>query len=258
MSNLMMSGGGKFVTRNEIALIDTPEATHTWRPVPHIDVVDAVEQTLQKNNLNIVEEQFGLARQGQQLFGVLKVNSSSNPDWIRCVGVRNSHDKCFSLGLSAGISVLVCSNLCFGGTAVIKRKHTSRIDLQMLVEIAASKLYNQFDILERSCNRLRTLEISMDDARIAIVRSAELGVINSSDILPVFREFQNPSHEEFADPTRWSLMNAITETVKKYTPARVDYTYQQLNKAFGLDGTPSLIWPDQAIDSGVEDLVSID
>ena len=70
----------------------------------------------------------------------------------------------------------------------------------------------------------------------------EIGAINSSDIVPVFKEFKNPSHEEFAEPTCWSLLNAFTETIKKYTPQRVDYSYSALNRAFGLDGKRSELW----------------
>ena len=74
------------------------------------------------------------------------------------------------------------------------------------------------------------------------VRAAELGVINSCDILPVYREFKQPSHEEFRDPTRWSLLNAMSETIKKYSPQRVDHSYLALNRAFGLDGRPAAIF----------------
>ena len=81
-----------------------------------------------------------------------------------------------------------------------------------------------------------------DEARSCIVRAAEMGVINSSDILPTFREFKSPSHEEFRDPTRWSLMNALSEIVKKYTPQRVDFSYRALNRAFGLDGRPAALF----------------
>ncbi len=68
------------------------------------------------------------------------------------------------------------------------------------------------------------------------MRAAELGVINSSDILPVYREYKEPSHVEFKEPPRWSLLNAFTETVKKYPTQRVDHSYLALNRAFGLDG----------------------
>ena len=81
-----------------------------------------------------------------------------------------------------------------------------------------------------------------DEARSRIVRAAELGTINSSDIVPVFKEFKNPRHPEFAEPTRYSLLNAFTETIKKYTPLRVDQSYMALNRCFGLDGKRPVIW----------------
>ena len=37
---------GKFVNRNEVALVKTPERTDSWKPVPHIDVIDAVPRSL--------------------------------------------------------------------------------------------------------------------------------------------------------------------------------------------------------------------
>ena len=69
-----------------------------------------------------------------------------------------------------------------------------------------------------------------------------MGAINSSDILPVYQEFKSPRHDAFAEPTRWRKLNAMTETVKKYTPQRVDRSYRALNIAFCLDGRKPLFW----------------
>ena len=234
---------GKFVDRNEVALVETPPSTSTWKPVPHIEVIDAVTEVVKAHNWTITEEQFGLAREGQKLFGVMKINTTSSSDWVRCIGLRNSHDKSFSVGLSAGISVMVCSNMAFGGTTVIKRRHTSRIELAQLVDIAVNELENEFLIMEKVCEEMKVQYLKDDDeARSRIVRAAEIGAINSSDIVPVFREFKQPQHEEFSEPTRWSLLNAFTETIKKYTPQRVDYSYAALNRAFGLDGHRPELW----------------
>ena len=240
---LCMSGGGQFVDRNTVALVETPAGTDSWKPVPHIEVIEAVSEVVKAHNWTITEEQFGLAREGQKLFGVMKINKSSSSDWVRCIGLRNSHDKSFSVGLSAGISVMVCSNMAFGGTTVIKRRHTSRIELAQLVDVAVNELENEFLIMESVCEEMKVQYLKSDDeARSRIVRAAEIGAINSSDILPVFREFKDPCHEEFAEPTRWSLLNAFTETVKKYPPQRVDYSYSALNRAFGLDGKRPELW----------------
>lgn len=130
MSKLMMyQTGDKFVGRDEIACVETPGCTDTWHPVPHIDVIQSVDEVVKSHGWNIVNEEFGLAREGKKMFGIMRINKTSSPDWTRCIGLRNSHDRSFAVGLSAGISVMVCSNLCFGGTAVIKRRHTSRIEL---------------------------------------------------------------------------------------------------------------------------------
>ena len=242
MNNLMMCDG-KFVSRNEVALVPTPEASESWKPVPHIDVIEAVSEVVQAHKWQILDENFGLAREGQKMFGVMRINKSNSTDWSRCIGLRNSHDKSFAVGLSAGISVTVCSNLAFGGTTVIKRRHTSRIELTELVDVAITELENEFLMLETVCEDVKVIYLKNDDeARSRIVRAAELGAINSSDILPVFNEFKNPRHPEFLEPTRYSLLNAFTETIKKYTPLRVDRSYMALNNAFGLDGHKPLLW----------------
>jgi len=240
---LCMSGGGQIVDRQAVALVNTPIGTESWKPVPHIEVIDAVTEVVKAHKWEITEEHFGLAREGQKLFGVMKINKSSCLDWTRCIGLRNSHDKSFSVGLTAGISVMVCSNMAFGGTTIIKRRHTSRIELAQLVDVAVNELENEFLMLEKVCEDMKIQYLQNDDeARSKIVRAAEIGAINSSDIVPVFREFKQPRHEEFAEPTRWSLLNAFTETIKKYTPQRVDYSYAALNRAFGLDGNRPELW----------------
>ena len=238
---LMMSEG-KFVSRSEIAVVPTPNATDSWKPVPHIEVIDAVTDVVKAHNWHILDEQYGLARDGQRMFGVMRINKSSSPEWSRCIGIRNSHDRSLSVGLSAGISVMCCSNLAFGGTMVLKRRHTSRIELDGLVVAAIDELESEFLTLETVAEDLKIQYIKEDHARIAICKAAEAGAINSCDIVPVLTEFKHPKHSEFEDPTRWSLLNAFTEHAKKYSPARADVCYRKLTTLFGLDGQRPAIW----------------
>ena len=193
--SLMMSDG-KYVGRDEIANVPTPEGTDSWHPVPHMDVIDAVTEVVKAHNWQILDEQYGLAREGQRMFGVMRINNSSSPEWSRCIGIRNSHDQSLSVGLAAGISVMCCSNLAFGGTMVLKRRHTSRIELNGLVVTAIEELELEFLNLETVSEDLKLHEVSADEARAAIVRAAEVGAVNSCDIVPIFREFQNPCHQE--------------------------------------------------------------
>ena len=234
---------GKYVSRDEVARTDTPSSTATWRPVPHIDVIEAVTEVVKAHDWSIEGEKFGLARDGRKMFGVIEISRSASPEWHRCIGIRNSHDKSFAVGLSAGIAVCVCTNMAFGGTTVIKRRHTSGIVLAELIDRAVASLEDDFLTVEMVSEELKDAYLKDDDeARSCIVRAAEMGVINSSDILPTFREFKQPSHEEFREPTRWSLLNSITETIKKYSPQRVDHSYLALNRCFGLDGRKAALF----------------
>ena len=239
--SLMMSEG-KYVGRNEIATVPTPTGTTSWKPVPHMDVIDAVTEAVKAKNWQSLDEQYGLAREGQRMFGVMRINNSSSPEWSRCIGIRNSHDQSLSVGLAAGISVMCCSNLAFGGAMVLKRRHTSRIELGNLVLTAVDELEMEFLNLETVSEDLKLHEVRADEARAVIVRAAEIGAVNSCDIVPIFREFQKPRHEEFAEPTRWSLLNAFTEHAKKYSPGRADVCYRGLTRLFGLDGDRPELW----------------
>ena len=233
---------GKFVGRDEIALVPTPTATASWKPVPHVEVIDAVTDVVRAHNWQILDEQYGLARDGQRMFGVIRINWTSSAEWSRCIGIRNSHDRTIAVGLAAGLTVRCCSNLMFGGSMVLKRRHTSRIELNGLVLEAVEELETEFLTLETVAEDLKCLYVREDAARVAIVKAAEVGTVNSSDILPIFKEFKEPRHEEFADPTRWSLLNAFTENAKKYSPARADICYRGLTRLFGLDGQPPTLW----------------
>ena len=231
----------KFVDRNALALVPTPSPTATWRPVPHIDVVDAVENAIINRGMTIESERFGLARDQQKMFGVLTLTNHSNPEWTRCVGIRNSHDQSFAAGICCGVSVLVCSNLCFGGEFVIKRRHTSGIDLFSMVEETMDAMTDGYLAFEERLLDLHDMPLDDDYARIFIVKAAEYGAIPSCDILAVFNEYMEPRHEEFKERTQWSLLNAFTEIAHKYKPARFDLCNRKLTRLFALDGHPALL-----------------
>ena len=125
---------------------------------------------------------------------------------------------------------------------VLKRRHTSRIELNGLLHEAVEELETEFLTLETVAEGLKIQYVKDDVARIAIVKAAEAGAVNSCDIVPIFRKFKEPRHEELAEPTRWALLNAFTENAKKYSPARADQCYRGLTRLFGLDGQPPTLW----------------
>jgi hypothetical protein len=67
-----------------------------------------------------------------------------------------------------------------------------------------------------------------------IAKVAEQGGIRAIDILPILHEFERPRHEEFAERTHWSLLNAFTEIAKKYRAERYRNSQRVLAEAFRL------------------------
>ena len=237
MEGLMLHCGSEKMTREELRGIPTPQPTQTWKPVPHFEAATLVAHVAENRGYEIMSEDYGLNQSGTRMFGVLKFAPEGHPEYTRALGIRNSHDKSFALGLVVGVSICCCDNMAFsyaGEGTTIHRKHTSGIELETLIPKAFDSLGEQYIRLERNIDRLKLEMISIDEARIVTVMAAEVRAIPSCDILAVLDGFREPEHEQFREPTRWSLYNSFTETAKKYSPARADQCYQRLAKMFGL------------------------
>ena len=112
--------------------IEIPRQTKSYIPVSHVDFInntkDIANRVLDKHELH--SEQYGIARDGKQMFGTLTYRESfhDDPQSIGLsIGIRNSYDKSMSLGLCSGASVFVCENLMMTGEVVIMRMHKGNI-----------------------------------------------------------------------------------------------------------------------------------
>src|SRR5713101_4376078 len=102
-------------TREQLALLETPAATRSFKPVPHIELVDTLERVLQLNHITIRKEQFALRQDSLTLFGVLQLQYQDTPDGMAALGLRTSNNRTMSIQLCAGLSVFVCDNMVFRG-----------------------------------------------------------------------------------------------------------------------------------------------
>ncbi len=68
------------VTREQLALVETPDATRSFKPVPHIELIETLEHVLGLNHITVRKEQFALRRDGSTLFGVLQLAYQDTAD----------------------------------------------------------------------------------------------------------------------------------------------------------------------------------
>ncbi len=113
-------------------------------PLAHFDLVSMVKYALGYYQHEVVEEHHAIDHEGMRYFGLLCLKSPYG-DYQDTVGLRNSNDRTFPIGIAFGSQVFVCSNLAFAGDHIIKRKHTanSKRDLPGLVAEVIEPLQQQ-------------------------------------------------------------------------------------------------------------------
>lgn len=216
MNGLMLHCGGHNATTEEVFAAPLPQATPTHTPVAHQFVVESVLELLADNGFTVNEQAHALSHEGMRYFGLFNVGNNRD-DFSQVVGVRNSNDKKFPVGLTMGSRVFVCDNLAFSGEVTLKRKHTSGIfnDIRSKMIDTISQLHDFFSNQEQRFDVYKNHFLTDKDAAELIFRACKYGAIPKSKLMDVYTEYLNPSHDEFADSNMWSLYNAFTEIHKQ-------------------------------------------
>lgn len=222
------------VTREQLALVETPDRTRSFKPIPHIELVDMLDQVLVHNQIRIEEEQFALRRDGSVLFGVFQLAHGETPDGRAALGLRTANNKTMSIQLCAGISVFVCDNLAFRGDMIaLKRKHTSGLNLRMELAGAVLRFQEHFGRLAGEVELLK--ERMLPDIQTkALIHAFVEGLMPVRFLPEVSRAYFDPQFEEFAPRNAWSLHNAFTGAAKAMPSTTRLPAIQALGKFFGM------------------------
>lgn len=210
--------GQNRLTRKELALIETPEATDTFKPIAHHALVETLAETLSFRHINVLSDEYVVSPDGMKMFGLLQLDAT----FLDCrfsIGIRNAHDKSMRLGLVAGYSVLVCENMSFlGDFAPVLAKHSKHFDLQDALTIGVDRIQRNWQPLQHALETRKATEISDDAARLLIYDAFLAGRFPIKLMKGVDQEYFNPSYEEFKPHTLWSLENAFTTAFKALKP----------------------------------------
>lgn len=210
MNQINLHSGGELVPFEALMQVVTPAATATHVPIPHHHLVQLVRSTLGMYGHEVVEEVHALDKDGLRYFGLLTLKSPYS-DYSDTVGLRNSADKSFPIGVGFGSRVFICSNLAFCADVVIKRRHTTNAKRElpgMIMEIfeplalkreAQAKqigVYKQTALTERDA----------DHAIMTMFRQELIGVQRIADV----EQFYRTPPYDWGEPSAWRLFNAAT------------------------------------------------
>ncbi|MFC1888638.1 DUF932 domain-containing protein [Thermodesulfobacteriota bacterium] len=234
--SLLMHTGGDYVTLDDLRNVPPPEETETYKPVNHWDLsvnLQKVSQTILKD-CELVNSQFGLARQGKQMFGVLSYRQGQNDHVGLSIGFRNSYDKSMCVGIAIGASVFVCDNLAFTGEISVMRRHTANVwpDLEELIITTIYRSRSNFHKIEEASNQMRSAPLVDDDAFRWLGLLFGRAVLRPRQLPLVKKEWLTPSYEAFEERNLWSFYNACTSALKSCTPNRIMEKHIELHEIF--------------------------
>jgi hypothetical protein len=207
---LMLHAGAKPVDYDGLHALTTPDPTDTHVPIPHFRVVDLVRYSLGFYGHEITGEHYGVTDDGARFFGLLSLRSTYG-GYEDTVGLRNSHDKRFPIGISFGSRVFVCDNLAFIAEHVIRRKHTANAkrDLPGLVGELVEPLALQREAQHRTFERYRATPLLQRQADHAIMEMYRQDIIGVTRIADVAKQWEEPEYD-WGDKTAYRLFNAAT------------------------------------------------
>ena len=238
--DLCLHAGAHKVSLEEVREVSTPDGDRQWTPVPHETLLQSIVEELNGSGLEVVNESHALMRNGQRYFGLLEViNGDQHADYNTVVGIRNSHDKSFSVGLAVGSGVFVCDNLSFSGEVTIMRRHSRYVqrDLRGLIHRAVGGIGDLRKSQDQRIACYKRADMGDNSFHDLLVRAIDVGAIPVTKLKNVLHEWRTPIHDEFTEDgqTGWRGFNAFTEILKQFP--NVSELAQRTQKLHGLFDT---------------------
>jgi len=244
-STLLAHCGAIITPAADLDRIPVPQRTLTWTPVGHHEVRDSIMGELDRRGLNLTSETWALSkphrfRKGEApqdgvyygvgcvAFGLMTVGTGVGGREM-AIGIRNSMDKSFALGLAVGSRVFICDNLILAGEQVLYRRHTSGLQLAHETNRAMDTGLNQYQTHERFITSLENTGVDNRNADRVLVEAVRQGVVKGNEMSIIadawfdnkapkvgFDDFASRlGSGVYAERTAFNLHGLFTDTVLK-------------------------------------------
>ena len=230
---LLLHQGGQECSLQDLQNIPLPPETRSFKPVSHYDLAVNIARVASEllREFTLHNSQYGIARNGGQLFGV-HTFKNVNDDLGLSIAFRNSLDKSLSVGMAFGAQVFVCDNLALTGSIVKIRKHTTNVqtDLEEMILTGVYRARTSYINAVDDAGRMTQIGLTDDGAYHVLGHLFGHKVLSPRQMPVALKEWHQPSHEEFEPRTLWSLYNAATEALKSSPPQSIMERHVALHK----------------------------
>lgn len=221
VGTLIAGNSTTLINREALRALPIPEATDTFKPIPHYELVENILKSLSYRRLSVVREEYAVSPDGMKLFGLIELDVEYGG--VRfAIGLRNANDKSMRVGLVAGYRVTVCENkMLTGDFQPMLAKHSKNFNLLDGLSVAVDRIQRNIGEVSDQIGRKKVTLLSEDNARSLIYQGFLEQKFPISLLRSVHREyFIKPSFEEFVGRNLWALENAFTTVFKKLKPVQ--------------------------------------
>jgi hypothetical protein len=211
-----------------------PEPTESYVPVSHYHLADkflTISQDILRDYV-LIGENYGIARQGNQLFAVLKFKNAKS-DLGLSIAFRNSYDRSMAIGMAIGATVFVCDNLALSGEIVVMKKHTKNVWAE-LEETAITTIYKSqknYEQIVADAEAFKSLPMDNMEAFKLMGMLFGNNIVSLRQMTVLKSEWLRPSFEEFRPRNLWSFYNACTESLKSTPPSSIMEKHVRLHNS---------------------------
>lgn len=220
------------VSEAKVLAVPEPKFTPTWHPISHKRLLKHLEAAVRSKKLKIGNRDYSMSQDGTKMFGTWIIKSG-NGELEYMLGFRNSINKDFALGLTAGFRVVVCSNMVFKGDFVVSRKHTSGltdITLRKICRASVQEIVNRFASITEWYYDLKEIKLSPEQINYLIVESMRRGAMPPSKFNEFCTLFMNEGGRYYSsEPSLSDWHGAVTEMMNKESLFAISRKNEALN-----------------------------
>jgi hypothetical protein len=230
MSTLLAHCGAAKISRDDLRHLPVPEGTRTHQPIPHIQIVEALVETLSFRRISVVRDEYAVTPDGMRCFGLLQLEYGFEEVQF-AIGFRNSNDKSLRLAMTVGYRVFICDNLAFKGDFTpVLAKHSKSLNLIDLISVGVDKIQRNFEPLKQQIRDWHDYQLDDRHAKEVIYDAfMDSDLKLPRHLLPaVHKLYFDPQVEDFKPRTLWSMSNAFTSAFKDLSPVKQFQTAAKL------------------------------
>jgi len=220
MEGLIAHGGTQKMTRDQLVTIPAPDGTDTFKPIPHVQLVNSLVEGLSFRHLSVVRDEYAVSDDGLKLFGLLEIEAGF--EGVRfALGIRNANDKSMRLAMTVGYRVMVCDNMAFHGDFTpVLAKHSKHFNLVDAIDLGLGRMQRNFEPMQKQVEGWRVSRVTDDAAKLLIYRAFIEGQLDAPKHLAgrVHSLYFDPKYPEFEPRTMWSVTNAFTSAIGELDP----------------------------------------